>query len=105
MKIGNSTEQASGVASTRAIGEETKAPPSRTSGPGKSTTAAEQDKVSLSSTASSLMSTSSADPAFDAEKVERIKQSIADGSYQVNPEAIADKLISNAQEVLSKRPQ
>ena len=44
-------------------------------------------------------------PPLDAEKVERIKQSIADGSYKVNPEAIADKLISNAQEVLSKRPQ
>lgn len=105
MKIGNSTEQAAGVASTRAIGEETKATPSRTSSAGKSATAAEQDKVSLSSTASSLMSASGADPAFDAEKVERVKQSIADGSYKVNPEAIADKLISNAQEVLSKRPQ
>lgn len=104
MKIGNSTEQAAGVASTRAIGEEQKATPSRTSGAGKSATAAEQDKVSLSTTASSLMA-AGADPAFDAEKVERIKQSIADGSYKVNPEAIADKLISNAQEVLSKRPQ
>lgn len=103
MKIGNSTEQAAGVASTRAIGEEQKATPSRTAGAGKSAAAAEQDKVSLSTTASSLMSTSSADPAFDAEKVERVKQAIADGSYQVNPQAIADKLIANAQEVLSKR--
>lgn len=102
MKIGNTTEQAAGVSSTRAIGEENKAAP-RASGSAKSASTAEQDKVSLSSTASSLMSASSADPAFDAEKVERVKQSIADGTYQVNPQAIADKLIANAQEVLSKK--
>jgi negative regulator of flagellin synthesis FlgM len=37
---------------------------------------------------------------FDADKVERIRQAIADGSYRVNPEAIADKMISNAQDLL-----
>ena len=37
---------------------------------------------------------------IDTAKVERIAQAIADGSYKVNAEAIADKLIANAQEVL-----
>ena len=39
---------------------------------------------------------------FDAEKVSRISQAIADGSYKINAEVIADKLIANAQEVLGK---
>ena len=57
--------------------------------------------IELSTTASTLLS-GSATPEFDAEKVARIAQSIDDGSFKVNPEAIADKLISNAQELLSK---
>ena len=37
---------------------------------------------------------------IDSKKVEAMKASIADGSFTVNPEAIADKLLSNAQEML-----
>ena len=33
---------------------------------------------------------------FDHAKVEAIKQAIADGKLQVNPDAIADRLIANA---------
>jgi negative regulator of flagellin synthesis FlgM len=57
--------------------------------------------VALSSAASTLLSTDAAG-AFDAEKVARIAGAIADGSFKINPEAIADKLIANAQELLSK---
>jgi negative regulator of flagellin synthesis FlgM len=39
---------------------------------------------------------------FDAEKVARISQAIADGSFKVNHAAIADKLITNAAELLTK---
>jgi len=39
---------------------------------------------------------------FDAEKVARISAQLANGSFKVNPEAIADKLIANAQELLAK---
>lgn len=56
--------------------------------------------VSLSSAASSLTSTSSAGADFDADKVKRISDAIENGSFKVNPEAIADKLIANAREVL-----
>ena len=58
-------------------------------------------KVELSSTAATLLSTGSTSE-FDAEKVARISQAINAGTYQVNPAAIADKLIGNAQELLTK---
>ncbi|MFM2119941.1 MAG: hypothetical protein RL722_1409 [Pseudomonadota bacterium] len=57
-------------------------------------------QVQLSSTAKALLE--GADGGFDQAKVDRVKASIADGSYKINPEAIADKLIANAQEVLGK---
>ncbi len=58
-------------------------------------------KIAISSEATNLLSSgSSAD--FDADKVARISQSIDNGSFKINPEAIADKLISNAKELLTK---
>jgi negative regulator of flagellin synthesis FlgM len=57
-------------------------------------------KVQLSETVSSL-SAGALEGVFDAQKVEKISNAIRDGKFQVNPEAIADKLISNAQELLS----
>jgi negative regulator of flagellin synthesis FlgM len=56
-------------------------------------------KIALSSEATSLISSDNAGE-FDAEKVARVSQALNDGTYKVNPEAIADKLISNAQELL-----
>lgn len=57
--------------------------------------------VELSATASAL---SSVDPegSFDSAKVERIAQAIKDGKYKIDAEAIADKLISNAQDLLGR---
>jgi len=58
-------------------------------------------KVELSTTAASLMTGARGVPAeFDAAKVSRISQAIADGTFEVNAGAIADKLIANAQELL-----
>jgi negative regulator of flagellin synthesis FlgM len=57
-------------------------------------------KVALSSAA--MLSTDGADGSFDTEKVKRIAQAIRDGQFEINPEAIADKLIANAQELLGK---
>jgi len=58
-------------------------------------------KIELSNTASTLL-TGGATAEFDAEKVARIAKAIEDGTFKINPEAIADKLISNAQELLGK---
>src|SRR6201995_2900179 len=55
--------------------------------------------VALSSTASTLLS-GGASGEFDADKVARIAGQIADGSFKVNPDAIADKLIPPARGLL-----
>ena len=58
-------------------------------------------QVELSSTATTMLAGSNAASAdFDAEKVQRITQAIADGSFRIDAGAIADKLIANAEEVL-----
>jgi negative regulator of flagellin synthesis FlgM len=57
--------------------------------------------VALSSTAATLLS-GGASGEFDAEKVARMSAAIASGNFKVNAEAIADKLIANAQELLVK---
>ena len=49
-----------------------------------------------------MLSHASEDPSVDQAKVERIAQAIRDGSFSINPGAIADKLLSNAQEVLGR---
>ena len=62
--------------------------------------------VALSTAAKTLLNgteaigVSSAD--FDQAKVDRISNAISQGQYKVNPEAIADKLLANAQELLSR---
>lgn len=68
---------------------------------GTSAAAGSSAKVALSPEASALAATDG-DGSFDAAKVERVSQAIKDGSYKVNPEAIADKLIANAQELLAR---
>ena len=58
-------------------------------------------RIELSNTAATLL-TGGASAEFDAEKVARISKAIDAGTFKINPEAIADKLISNAAELLGK---
>lgn len=60
-------------------------------------------QVKLSNAAQGLPA-ADGDAAFDSAKVERIAQAIRDGKFSVDAEAIADKLIVNAQELLGRRP-
>lgn len=56
-------------------------------------------KLALSPAATGLVNESNAD--FDAAKVARIAQAIRDGKFAINAEAIADKLIGNAKDMLA----
>jgi negative regulator of flagellin synthesis FlgM len=57
--------------------------------------------VTLSPQSQTLATQGNSTDTFDSSKVEAIKASIANGSFQVNAEAIADKLLANASEMLS----
>lgn len=59
--------------------------------------------VTVSTAARALEKTERSEGAeVDAEKVSAVRSAIQQGTYVVNPEAIADKLLSNAQEMLRR---
>lgn len=59
-------------------------------------------KVELSPAAAALAARGDTGD-FDAEKVARIAQAIREGQFEVNAEAIADKLIAHTRDLLSPR--
>jgi len=100
MKVGNSSDKPAPVtvAGSPSPAQEAAKAQSANAIPA---TADPSAKIELSDAAATLLDNpSSAD--FDAEKVARISQAISDGSFKIDPEVIADKLISNAKELLSK---
>lgn len=74
----------------------------KSSPPVKSAGAEASAQVELSSAASVISDTSS-DPTFDSAKVERIASAIREGKFSINAEAIANKLIINAEELLGRK--
>lgn len=56
--------------------------------------------VTLSSSTVSALGSGGSE-VFNAEKVEAMKLAIANGTFQVNAEAIADKMLANAAEMLN----
>ncbi len=108
MKIGQPADKPAANGAHGAHGANApKAAANPPAGPSPAVTTPKTDAASanirLSSTATNLLSGSS-QPEFDAEKVGRISKAIEGGSFKINPEAIADKLISNARELLGKVP-
>jgi negative regulator of flagellin synthesis FlgM len=100
MKIGPTETKPVSTPTTASPAKDRAATPAAASGVAGSEPSA---KVELS-TAASLLGTSQADPTFDTAKVDRIAQAIRDGNFQVDAEAIADKLIVNAAELLGSKP-
>ena len=110
MKIGPSPDQATPIPKPVSTGAQAPSDATRTVS-GTATAAATvaanppasdaSAKLALSSTASNLLTTGIG-AEFDAQKVASISAAIDNGSFKINPEAIADKLISNAQELLTQ---
>lgn len=69
--------------------------------PGKPSGSASGVTVTLSSQTQAAGVDSQGAEVVDSNKVEAMRSAIANGSFQVNAEAIADKLLSNAREMLS----
>jgi negative regulator of flagellin synthesis FlgM len=59
-----------------------------------------QEAVSLSSLAGALQGGET--PPVNTARIQEIKQAISDGRFQINPEAIADRLIESARDLVSK---
>ena len=79
-------------------------PAERKSSAATATSSTEPSAQVALSTAATALSSSSTDSTFDTKKVERIAQAIRDGKFKVNADAIAEKLIVNAQELLGRKP-
>lgn len=101
MKVGNPSDKPvngpSGGARTE--GAKDMGRPAGATGPGALDTGVEASaKVTLSAYAGNQLG--GTDASFNASKVDSVKASIENGTYQVNAEVIADKLIANAKELL-----
>ena len=57
--------------------------------------------VSFSNSARALDQTGRATADFDANRVKEIREAIANGTFRVNADAVADKLLANSEEFLS----
>ena len=99
MKIGNKTDlpqataaakQAPKSATTVATEESIKGLPDRAAGV----------PVSFSSSARALDNQNRANTDFDADRVKAMREAIANGTFRVNAEAVADKLLANTEEFL-----
>ncbi len=103
MKIGTVTN----TVATTAIDNDRRAVRQQSTTSSVTTTSDEDSSTQVElSPEATMLSQASQDPSFDQAKVERIAQAIRDGSFSINPGAIADKLLANAQEVLGRsQPQ
>ncbi|MFZ2267877.1 MAG: flagellar biosynthesis anti-sigma factor FlgM [Azonexus sp.] len=61
--------------------------------------ASAQDEVSLSHLAGAMQSAEK--PPVNSARIQEIKQAISEGRFKVNPEAIADRLIETARDLLN----
>lgn len=111
MKIGQTPDnsiqiQAGNAASTQKAGQlanaSTAASTAASTGATQSTRSAGV-AVTVSTMARGLEKTGRNEGAdIDTQKVASVRAAIQNGTYVVNPEAIADKLLSNAQEMLNR---
>lgn len=63
------------------------------------------DAVELSAMSAGLAASDAGEAPIDTSRVEEIKQAIAEGRFQINAGAIADRLIASAQDMIRSQRQ
>ena len=71
---------------------------------GGSSAAQADDSVKLTDSGKALSEASSAGDSIDTKRVESIRTSLANGTYQINPSNIADKLTSMESQIGGNAP-
>jgi negative regulator of flagellin synthesis FlgM len=100
MKIG-STPDIPGTGSTAGVQKPAQPATTAVGGAAKAPAADAAEKVTVSTLARSLEAAEA--DGMDMEKVSAVKAAIAQGTYKINAEAIADRLLANAEELLQPR--
>jgi negative regulator of flagellin synthesis FlgM len=103
MKIGQKPELPGALAQT-GLAKQAKTPPSAAEGAAKDAAAVSTAgvPVTVSTAARALDQTARSTADFDAGKVKAVREAIDKGTFSVDAEVIADKMLSNAQEILSR---
>lgn len=103
MKIGQKPELPAALAQT-GLAKPAKSPAGPAEGAVKDAAAASTAgvPVTVSSAARALDQTARTTGDFDAGKVKAVRTAIEKGTFSVDAEAIADKMLSNAQEILAR---
>ena len=98
MKISNEVNRALSQTDTAATSKTTGgAPATKTT---NATAPIGSVKISEASRSLQTAGTSSAEAPFDAKRVDAIKAAISAGQFKVNPEAVADKVLDSASQLL-----
>ncbi|MBV1776055.1 flagellar biosynthesis anti-sigma factor FlgM [Burkholderiaceae bacterium DAT-1] len=105
MKIDNSGKslvngQSVGTSRRVSVGNQSSASSSAATG---SSSVSANDIQIFSAKLKMLETSMTSQPAFDAARVEEIRDAIANGKFKVRPDAIADKLVENVKQLLSKQ--
>jgi negative regulator of flagellin synthesis FlgM len=77
--------------------------PRAPAGAGKPSGAATSERVDISSLSARLQEVGAGETPVDIHRVAEIKQAIAEGRFQINPERIADGLLASVREMLAAR--
>ena len=103
MKIGQKPDIPSALPQT-GLAKQAKSPASaaQEAVKGALTTSAAGVPVTVSSAARALEQTARTTGDFDAGKVKSVRAAIDKGTFTVNAEVIADKMLANAQEILAR---
>ena len=103
MKIGQKPELPGALPQT-GLAKQAKTPASAAEGAAKDAAAVSTAgvPVTVSTAARALDQTSRSTGDFDASKVKAVRAAIEKGTFSVDAEAISDKMLSNAQEILAR---